>query len=141
MSIQSKLLSPTYVRAENEGARILVVEGAEETRDGIQRLLERDGYLVDPARNEQDAVAKALHRPPALILVSPGGAPAEVIAMAGRIRNQARLGDKVPIVNFCVASLAEGEERGMGDNIYLTRPDNFNQLRALLYRLLPASDT
>jgi CheY-like chemotaxis protein len=136
MRSQFKLLSSPYGSAKIEGAAILVVESVEETRDGIQRLLERDGYLVDPARNEQDAVAKALHQPPALILVSPGSAPAEVIAMAGRIRHRAALGKAVPIVIFCVASLAEGEERGMGDHVYLTRPDNFNQLRALLYRLL-----
>jgi CheY-like chemotaxis protein len=136
MSIQSKRLSPTYGRAEHEGALILVVESTEETRDGIQRLLEADGYRVEPARSEQDALAKARHRPPALILISPGSAPAEVIAMAGRIRHRAELGGQVLVVIFCVASLAQGEERGMGDHIYLTRPDNFNQLRALLHRLL-----
>ena len=36
-------------------------------------------------------------------------------------------------------SIAEGEELNMGDQVYLTRPDNFNQLRALLYRLLAAA--
>jgi hypothetical protein len=63
--------------------------------------------------------------------VAPGKA-ADVIAMARRIRYRAALGNKVLIVIFSVDSLAEGEERGIGDNIYLTRPDNFNHAPARL---------
>jgi PleD family two-component response regulator len=51
---------------------ILVVEDIEETR--IERLLIADGYRVDPARNEEDAVIKAKRTPPNLILVSFGWA-------------------------------------------------------------------
>jgi CheY-like chemotaxis protein len=43
----------------NEGMLILVVEDVEETRDGIEKLLEADGYRVDPAREEEDAIARA----------------------------------------------------------------------------------
>jgi hypothetical protein len=32
--------------------------------------------------------------------------------------------------------IAEGEELAIGRNVYVTRPDNFNQLRSLLSRLL-----
>jgi hypothetical protein len=46
----------------------------------------------------------------------------------------AALGDKVSIVIFGDDSIAEGEELRVDNNVYLTRPDNFNQLRALLGR-------
>jgi len=115
---------------------ILVVEAVEETRDGIERLLRADGYRVDAARDEEDAVSRAGREPPSLILVSLAGEEADVIATAGRVRRRAELSEHVPIVIFCVPTLAEGAEVETGKNIHLTRPDNFDQLRLLLLRLL-----
>ena len=58
----------------NEGSSlILVMEDVEETRDGIEKLLQVDGYRVDPARNEEDAIRRATRECPDLILISPGG--------------------------------------------------------------------
>ncbi|MCU1293581.1 MAG: PhoB: phosphate regulon transcriptional regulatory protein, partial [Bryobacterales bacterium] len=71
---------------EESGALILVLEDVEETRDGIEALLEAEGYRVDPARHEADGVAKARREPPSLILVSLGGLEADVIAAACRTR-------------------------------------------------------
>jgi CheY-like chemotaxis protein len=116
---------------------ILVIEDVEETRDGIERLLEADGYRVDPARHEEEAVARAERKRPHLILASQGGDPTHVIATARRVRTRAQLGEHVPIVIFCIEAIAEGAEVTIGNNVYLTRPDNFNQLRAPLSRLLP----
>jgi CheY-like chemotaxis protein len=118
---------------------ILVVEGVEETRDGIERLLKADGYLVDPARNEEDAVVRAKRQHPDLILASPGSPRNDIIAAAGRIRRRARLGNGIPVVIFGVETMAEGGEEEIGKNIHITRPDNFDQLRNLLSRLLPIS--
>ena len=42
----------------------------------------------------------------------------------------------MPVVVFCIAEIDEGDEVAIGQNVYITRPDNFNQLRALLARLL-----
>jgi DNA-binding response OmpR family regulator len=126
------------VSAKHPGPLILVVEDVEETRDGIEKLLVADGYRVEPARGEEDAVARATRKAPDLLLLSPGGAPAHVIPIARRVRDRAALSDQVPIVIFDDDSIAEGEELNIGDQVYLTRPDNFNQLRALLCRLLPA---
>jgi hypothetical protein len=42
----------------------------------------------------------------------------------------------VPVVVFCVEEIAEGDEVAIGSNIHIARPDNFNQLRGLLARLL-----
>ena len=59
--------------SNNAGALILVLEDVEETRDGIEQLLNADGYRIDPARDEEDAVTRAMRERPCLILVSPGG--------------------------------------------------------------------
>jgi two-component system, OmpR family, response regulator MprA len=118
---------------------ILVVEDVEETRDGIEKLLKADGYRVDPARNEQDAVVRALRAPPDLILLSLSALPAELVAAAHRIRKRGALNGDVPIVIFCVESIDEGAEINVGAHVYLTRPDNFNQLRDLLRRIFHAS--
>jgi DNA-binding response OmpR family regulator len=115
---------------------VLVADDVEETRDGIEKLLTADGYRVEPARNEEDAVRRARRRRPDLILVSLGGLPAEVIACAARIRRRAALDDDVPVVIFCLPIVDEGAEVDVGENVYVTRPDNFDQLRSLLGRLI-----
>jgi two-component system response regulator MprA len=115
---------------------ILVVEDVAETRDGIERLLKADGYRVAVARDERDAIDSASRRRPNLILVSLAGLPSEVIATARRIREHADVGDQVPVVIFCVESINEGADLAIGENVHVSRPDNFNQLRRLLARLL-----
>ena len=116
---------------------ILVVEDVEETRDGIEELLKADGYRVEPARTVEDAILRAKLQPPDLLLVSLAGPTARVIQAAKQIRQEAGLlEEEVPIVIFCFDEVAEGEEVAIEGNVYLTRPDNFNQLRVLLRRLL-----
>ena len=115
---------------------ILVVEDVAETRDGIERLLKADGYRVAVARDERDAIESASRRRPNLILVSLAGLPSEVIATARRIREHADVGDQVPVVIFCIESIDQGDDLAIGENVYVSRPDNFNQLRRLLTRLL-----
>ena len=115
---------------------ILVVEDVNETRDGIEKLLKSDGYRVTLGRDEKEAIESAQREPPNLILVSVAGLPREVVIVAGHIRELAALGENVPVVIFCIAEIDEGDEVAIGKNVYLTRPDNFNQLRTLLARLL-----
>jgi len=125
------------MRREDETRRIiLVVEDVHETRDGIEKLLTADGYRVALARDEVDAIEIARVKHPDLILVSLAGFPREVVASARRIREQALVGDEVPVVIFCIEEIAEGDEIAIGQNVHITRPDNFNQLRNLLIRLL-----
>ena len=115
---------------------ILVVEDVNETRDGIEMLLKADGYRVTLARDEKDAIESAQREPPNLILVSMAGLPHEVVIAARHIRELAALGENVPVVVFCIANIDEGDEVDIGKNVFITRPDNFNQLRTLLARLL-----
>ena len=115
---------------------ILVVEDVQETREGIEKLLLVDGYRVTLARDEQDGIESARRQRPDLILVSLAGLPREVILSARRIRESAAIGEDVPVVVFCVEEIAQGDEIAIGENVHVTRPDNFNQLRDLLSRLL-----
>lgn len=115
---------------------ILIVEDVEETRHGMERLLTSSGYRVSTARDEEEAVVKAGLQRPDLMLVSLGLNPPLAVAIAKRLRERAGLEEKVPVVVLCATSLDEGAEVAVGNNIYLTRPDNFNQVRALLSRLL-----
>jgi two-component system KDP operon response regulator KdpE len=116
--------------------RILVVEDVQETRDAIEALLERDGYWVDQARNENDAVERIRSNPPDLILISLGGKAEEVLSSARRIRGRGGLMEAAPIVIFSIATFPEGAEEEIGGNVYVTVPDNFDQLRTLLTRVL-----
>ena len=108
----------------------------EEIRDGIEQLLTADGYRVDPARGEEDAVIRATRAPPHILLVSLGQPATEMIATARRIRDRAQLSHHIPVVLFCIDAVSEGAEVEIANHLYLTRPDNFDQLRALLRRLL-----
>ena len=114
---------------------ILVVEDIHEISDGIERLLKADGYRVSLARDELDAIESAKLRRPDLILVTWTGLSGEVLATVCRIREQAAVGDQIPVV-FWVEDIDEGEEVAVGGNVHLMRPDSFNQLRGLLARLL-----
>jgi CheY-like chemotaxis protein len=120
----------------NTSLIILVVEDVTETRDGIEKLLKSDGYRVAVARDERDAIESAQLRNPDLILVSLAGLPSEVIVTARRIRERAGMGEQVPVVVFCVEGIGQGGEVAIGQNVHITQPDNFNQLRSLFTRLL-----
>ena len=123
-------------KKNNMNPIILVVEDVQETREGIKKLLLRDGYRIALARDQQDGIESARRQRPDLILVSLAGLPREVIGSARRIRENAAIGEDVPVVVFCVDEIAQGDEIAIGENVHVTRPDNFNQLRSLLARLL-----
>lgn len=123
-------------KKNNMNLIILVVEDVQETREGIERLLMADGYRIALARDEPDGIESARRQRPDLILVSLAGVPREVILSARRIREKAAIGEDVPVVVFCIDEIAQGDEVAIGENVHITRPDNFDQLRSLLARLL-----
>jgi DNA-binding response OmpR family regulator len=130
------LVEETVTSDREQRSVILVIEDVEETRDGIERLLTASGYRVSTARDEEEAALKgSLHRPN-LILLGMGLDAVQVLPVATRIRDRTGLGEEVPVVVFCVTNLSEGAEVAVGYNVYMVRPDNFDQLRASLSRLL-----
>jgi CheY-like chemotaxis protein len=124
------------VSENSRPAIILVVEDVHETRDGIETLLTADGYTVAVARDQRDAIENAQRTTPDLILVGLAGSLREVIFSALSIRQGAVLGERVALVVFCAAEIEEGDEVAIGKNVHLTHPDNFNQVRGLIARLL-----
>jgi len=122
---------------ENEqGQIILVLEDVEETAYLIEKMLKGSGYSVVVARTEEDAIFRGRFQSPHLILMSLGLCPERLLATAQRIRRHAGLSQDVAIVIFCIPTIPEGAEMEVDKNVYVTRPDNFNQLRDLLHRLL-----
>jgi CheY-like chemotaxis protein len=115
---------------------ILVLEDVEETGLLIDKMLQGNGYCVVLVRTEEDAIMRASLQSPDLILMSLGLGPDLLLATALRIRQQAALSQDIAIVIFCVPTILEGAEMEVSKNVYVTRPDNFNQLRELLHRLL-----
>jgi CheY-like chemotaxis protein len=99
-------------------------------------MLKGNGYNVALARNEEEAIFRSRFQSPDLILMSLGLGPERLLATAHRIRRQAGLSQDVAIVIFCIPTIPEGAEMEVDKNVYVTRPDNFNQLRELLHRLL-----
>jgi CheY-like chemotaxis protein len=118
---------------------ILVVENVYETRAGIDTLLKANGYRVALASAEREAINSARLERPDLILVSGSALPDNVLVNAKRVRKEAGVDDEIPVVVFCAQDINEGEEVAIGGNVYLTNPDNFNQLRSLIARLLEVS--
>jgi CheY-like chemotaxis protein len=115
---------------------ILVLDDIEETRDLINTMLRGDGCCVNLARDEEDAITRARSQSPDLILMSLGLELDQLLAMAYRIRQRGAFSQDVAIIIFCVPTIPEGAEIEVKQNVYVTRPDNFDQLRDLLHRLL-----
>jgi CheY-like chemotaxis protein len=119
--------------------RILFVVDDHELRRSTESLLKSDGYLVDrvdPARSEDTHVKRTGSNKPDLILVSLDAPAVRVVDTAKKIRQQAGLDEQTPIVVFSISAVPEGAEEAIGENICITSPANFNQLRALFARIL-----
>ena len=125
------------LRKVKKRSLILVVEDVYETRAGIDTLLKANGYRVAFGRAEGETMNSTRPERPDLILVSGAGLPNNVLVKVDHTRKEAAVGDEVPVVVFCAQDIPEGEEVAIGGNVYLTNPDNFNQLRGLVARLLP----
>ena len=124
------------VRKAEKSQLILVVEDVYETRAGIDTLLKANGYRVALASTEAISITRPER--PDLILVSGSALPDNILVKVDGIRKEAAVGDEVPVVVFCAQDIPEGEEVAIGGNVYLTNPDNFNELRSLVAQLLPA---
>jgi CheY-like chemotaxis protein len=130
--VQRKLMIPMNVRTFS----ILIVVDAQDMRESMRTLLSRDGYCVRSACDEEEAVERIHLSSPDLILISPSGTTGDIVSAARRIRQLGGLTESTPIVIFSITDFPEGLEEQIGGNIFVTAPDNFDQLRALLVRAL-----
>src|SRR3982750_534730 len=101
-------------------ATILLVDDLDECRALMKRGLERSGYCVKTAYDEQDAIERASCVRPDLILLEMGRMPPlQTLDMGCRIRADAKAGDGVKIVVYADRAdetVNEGGEVSMGPN-------------------------
>jgi CheY-like chemotaxis protein len=125
----------------NAPPTILLIEDDEEVRESLPGLLERRGFRVLIATDEQES-NKLLDDPQFavdLILVNQRMASDEALAAGRRIRQHGNLDSAVPIVvlpdEFNKDN--EGQDQSVGGNDYKSYINDEEQLNALLDRLLP----
>ena len=114
---------------------ILVLDEEQELRDGIASLLVTDGYRVITARDDEEAILRTRVEQPDLILAGVSGSESDAIANTRHTR-ECISRQNTPIVIFSARTIIEGEEKEIPDRIYLVRPEEFNQVRSLLRKIL-----
>jgi two-component system, cell cycle response regulator DivK len=117
---------------------VMVVEDFEDNRFMMRRLLEMSGYRVLEAVNGEEAVELAHRERPQLILMDLSLPQLDGLAATRRIRQYPDMKD-VPIVAVSAHDTADfhADALAAGCNDYVTKPIDFDQLEALLSRLLP----
>ena len=123
---------------ENSKLTVLVVEDFADNRFMMRRLLEMSGYRVLEAINGEEAVKTAFKERPDLILMDLSLPLLDGLAATRCIRKHEEL-RHVPIIAVSAHDTTDfhGEALAAGCNDYVTKPIDFEQLEALLTRLLP----
>ena len=116
---------------------VLVVEDFEDNRFMMRRLLEMAGYQVVEVADGEQALAVAQRERPALILMDLSLPRLDGLAATRGIRQDPELSD-VPIVAVSAHNSADfrAEALAAGCNDYVAKPIDFDQLDALLTRVL-----
>jgi two-component system cell cycle response regulator DivK len=116
---------------------VLVVEDFEDNRFMMRRLLEMSGYRVVEAVNGEQAVEAAVREQPDLILMDLSLPKLDGLAATRRIRQHDGLA-RTPIVAVSAHDTTDfhADALASGCNEYVTKPIDFDQLEALLKRLL-----
>src|SRR5437588_13023591 len=98
------------------------------------------GYRVIEATNSEEAIDLACRVVPGLILIDLSLPQLDGLATTRRIRQHPEL-PQVPIVAVSAHDTADfhADALAAGCNDYVTKPIDFDQLEALLARLLPKS--
>lgn len=125
-------------RDQSRNRTVMVVEDFEDNRFMMRRLLEMSGYHVLEAINGEEAVELARSERPSLILMDLSLPLLDGLAATRRIRQYEELRN-VPIVAVSAHDTADfhADALAAGCNDYVTKPIDFDQLEALLRRLLP----
>lgn len=125
---------------------ILLVEEDDDTRPILRHNLQDDGYHVLLALDEEDALGRVDggHVRADLILLNlVGKSPAETLEAGRRIRERAGHDGQTPLVVMAekYGPELEGTDENAGGNDWVTYPEDHEQLRSLLSRLLDKLST
>ncbi|MGA9997182.1 MAG: response regulator [Pyrinomonadaceae bacterium] len=126
----------------NANQTVLVVEDFEDNRFMMRRLLEMSGYEVVEAMNGEEAIEIARRVRPGLILMDLSLPLLDGLAATRRIRQHEEL-RQVPIIAVSAHDTADfhADALAAGCNDYVTKPIDFDQLEALLHKLLPKNSS
>ena len=115
----------------------MVVEDFEDNRFMMRRLLEMSGYRVVEAINGEQAIEVAVRERPHLILMDLSLPMLDGLAATRRIRQHQDMRN-VPIIAVSAHDTSDfhADALAAGCNDYVTKPIDFDQLEALLKRLL-----
>jgi two-component system, cell cycle response regulator DivK len=121
----------------SEGKVVLIVEDFEDNRFMLRRLLEMAGFEVREAGDGEEATIMAARERPALILMDLSLPRVDGLAATRQIRKNPELAN-VPIVAVSAHDSADfhAEALAAGCNDYVSKPIDFDELDALLKRVL-----
>ena len=128
--------------SEKRGSTILLVEEDDDTRPILKRNLQKEGYHLVVALDEEDALERVEggRLMPNLILLNVVGVTTDAaLEAARRIHDRAGLDGETPIVVMAekYGPEMEGKDVMVGKNEYVTYLGEGGQLLKLLARLLP----
>lgn len=128
-------------KGDGRQATIFLVEEDDETRPLLKENLQRDGYRVIVALDEEDALERVgggRVRADLVLMNLVGKTTAEVLTIGRGIRAHAEFDEATPLVVMAekYGADVEGTDVNVGDNDWLTYLEDPYQLRDLLARLL-----
>ena len=125
----------------NHKQTIFLIEEDDETRPLLKQNLQRDGYRVIVALDEEDALERVGdgHVPADLVLVNlVGKSSEEALEVGQRVREHARYDGHTPLVVMAekYGKDLEGTDVCVSGNDWITYLEEPNQLENLLHHLL-----
>ena len=129
------------MNTDQEQATIFLVEEDDETRPFLKQNLQRDGYRIAIALDEEDALERISggHVRADLVLINlVGKSPEDMLSVGRRIREHAKYDGHTPLVVLAEKYGAdmEGTDVNVGGNDWITYLEEHDQLKNLLSRLL-----
>jgi DNA-binding response OmpR family regulator len=120
---------------------ILLIEEDDETRAILRRNLQKDGYHLLLAVDEEDALdrlADGQVRADLILINLVGKTPFEVLETGRRIREHGKYDSTTPLVVMAekYGEDLEGTDVNTGNNDWITYPKDAEQLHTLLARLI-----
>lgn len=121
----------------NSPKRVLLVEDFEDSRVGLSKLLQIEGYEVLEAVDGAQAIDVAINTRPDIILMDVSLPVIDGLTAARRIRENEAM-SKVPIIALSAHDLDDVEEmvKAAGCAGFATKPLNFSALASLIAKHL-----